>query len=81
MEKQEIFDKVADIVADHFEIDRDKITNDLNLKNDLNADSIDSVEFVLEVEDTFGAEVSDEDAERLNTVGEVVDYIAEQQVK
>jgi len=79
MEKQEIFDKVSEIVSDHFDIDQAKITNDLNLKNDLNADSIDFVEFVLEIEDTFGSEISDTEAEKLNTIGEVVNYIAEQQ--
>ena len=79
MEKQEIFDKVCEIVVDHFDIDQAKITNDLNLKNDLNADSIDFVEFVLEIEDTFGSEISDAEAEKLNTIGEVVDYIAEHQ--
>ena len=79
MEKNEIFDKVSAIVADHFDIDRAKITDDLNLKTDLDADSIDFVEFVLEVEDTFGAEIVDSEAEKLNTIGEVVDYIAAHQ--
>lgn len=81
MDKQAIFDKVSEIVADHFDIDRAKITNELNLKTDLNADSIDFVEFVLEVEDTFGAEISDDEAEQLSTIGEVVDYIANHQGK
>ena len=79
MEKNEIFDKVSAIVADHFDIDRAKITDDLNLKTDLDADSIDFVEFVLEVGDTFGAEIEDSEAEKLNTIGEVVDYIAAHQ--
>ena len=72
--KTEIFNKVSEIVADHFDVDRAKITDDLNLKTDLDADSI---EFVLELEDTFGEEINDEDAEKLSTIGEVVDYIAE----
>ncbi|WP_125762389.1 MULTISPECIES: acyl carrier protein [Levilactobacillus] len=75
MTKAEIFDKIADIIADRFEADRDTINEQLNFKQDLDADSIDFVEFVLELEDTFGAEISDEDAEKLNTIGEVVDYI------
>ena len=75
--KTEIFNKVSEIVADHFDVDRAKITDDLNLKTDLDADSIDFVEFVLELEDTFGEEINDEDAEKLSTIGEVVDYIAE----
>ena len=75
--KTEIFNKVSEIVADHFDVDRAKITDDLNLKTDLDADSIDFVEFVLELEDTFVEEINDEDAEKLSTIGEVVDYIAE----
>ncbi|QCZ48233.1 acyl carrier protein [Levilactobacillus brevis] len=75
MTKAEIFDKIADIIADRFEVDRDAINDQLNFKQDLDADSIDFVEFVLELEDTFSAEISDEDAEKLNTIGEVVDYI------
>ncbi len=76
MSKDEIFNKIADIIADRFEVKRDKITMDLNFKTDLDADSIDFVEFILELEDTFGAEISDDVAEKLNTVGEAVDYIA-----
>lgn len=81
MEKKEIFDKVSAIVADHFDIDRAKITDDLNLKTDLDADSIDFVEFVLEVEDAFGATIDDDEAEKLSTIGEVVDYIYNRQSK
>lgn len=73
--RKEIFDKVSEIVADHFDIDRAKITDELNLKTDLDADSIDFVEFVLELEDTFNEEIDDDDAEKLSTIGEVVDYI------
>ena len=47
----------------------------MNLKTDLDADSIDFVEFVLELEDTFNAEIADDEAEKLSTIGEVVDYI------
>lgn len=73
--RKEIFDKVSEIVADHFDVDRAKITDELNLKTDLDADSIDFVEFVLELEDTFGEEIDDDEAEKLSTIGEVVDYI------
>ena len=75
--RTKIFNKVSEIVADHFDIDRAKITDDLNLKTDLDADSIDFVEFVLELEDTFNAEIADDEAEKLSTIGEVVDYIDE----
>lgn len=79
MSKEEIFNKIAAILADRFELDADQITENLNFKEDLNADSIDIVEFVLELEDTFGAEISDEDAEKLTTVADAVNYISEHQ--
>ncbi|WP_367375993.1 acyl carrier protein [Lentilactobacillus kefiri] len=75
MDKKDVFNKIADLVADQFDVHRSKITGDLNFKNDLDADSIDFVEFVLDLEDTFNAEISDEDAEKLNTINEAVDYI------
>ena len=76
MERQEIFDKVSALVADHFELDPAKVTGDLNFLTDIDADSIDFVELVLEMEDEFGAEISDEDAEKLVTIDNTVDYIA-----
>lgn len=79
MSKEEIFNKIAEILADRFELKTEQITNTLNFKEDLNADSIDIVEFVLELEDTFGAEITDEAAENLVTVGDTVDYISEHQ--
>ena len=76
MERQEILDKVITLVADHFELDPASITGETNLTKDIDADSIDFVELVLEMEDEFGAEISDEDAEKLVTVNNTVDYIA-----
>ncbi|MFT9271781.1 MAG: acyl carrier protein, partial [Lentilactobacillus hilgardii] len=73
MDKNEVFNKIADLVADQFDIDREKITGSLNFRKDLDADSIDFVEFVLDLEDTFNAEISDDDAEKLNTIDEAVD--------
>lgn len=77
MTEQEIFDKIAKIMADHFDITKDQVTSELNFKKDLNADSIDFVEFVLDLEDAFGAEIPDEEAEKLITVGDAVNYIKE----
>jgi acyl carrier protein len=79
LSKEEIFNKIAEILADRFELKTEQITNTLNFKEDLNADSIDIVEFVLELEDTFGAKITDEAAENLVTVGDAVDYISEHQ--
>ena len=75
MTEEEIFNKIADMISERFSIDRDKITKDLNFQNDLDADSIDIVEFVLELEDVFGAEIPDEDSENIHTIGDAVKYI------
>ena len=76
MERQEILNKVIELVADHFELDPAKVTGELIFLTDIDADSIDFVELVLEMEDEFGAEISDEDAEKLITINDTVDYIA-----
>ncbi|MDM8212541.1 acyl carrier protein [Enterococcus hirae] len=75
MTREEIFAKVAKIVEKHFDVPAEKINDQLNIKKDLNADSISVMEFVLDLEDEFGTEVSDEDAEKIETVGAAVDYI------
>ena len=57
MSEKEIFEKISEIIEDRFEIKADEITENLNFQEDLDADSIDIVEFVLELEDVFGAAV------------------------
>ncbi len=79
MTEEEIFTKIKDILADNFEVSKDKITKETNFTTDLDADSIDLVEFILQLEDEFGAEISDEDAEKIKTVGDAVSYIAAHQ--
>lgn len=79
MSKEEIFNKIRDILAENFEVDKDKITDETNFTSDLDADSIDLVEFILQLEDEFGAEISDEDAEKIKTVGDAVNYVANHQ--
>ncbi|MCX8721700.1 MULTISPECIES: acyl carrier protein [unclassified Lactobacillus] len=79
MTEEEIFTKIRNILADNFDVDKDKITKETNFTNDLDADSIDLVEFILQLEDEFGSEISDEDAEKIKTVGDAVNYIAAHQ--
>ncbi|MCM0583072.1 acyl carrier protein [Weissella diestrammenae] len=81
MEKKAIYDRVVTIVTDHFELEPEKVTGDLNFLTDIDADSIDFVELVLEMEDEFGAEISDEAAETLVTINSTVDYIYNHQSK
>ena len=75
MTEEEIFNKIAELIAVNFQLDKDKITMDTNFTKDLDADSIDLVEFIMQLEDEFGAEIPDEDAENIATVGDAVKYI------
>lgn len=65
LNREEVFGKIKDIIVEHFEIDEDKVTESISIKDDLEADSISIMEFVLELEDVFEAEISDEAAEKL----------------
>ena len=70
-----IFEQVRDALAQQFEVEPDSITMDTNLIDDLGADSLDVVELIMSLEDSFGVAISDEDAAQLYTVGKIVDYL------
>ena len=71
------FGEVKTIITDLLGVDGDKITAEARFREDLEADSLDIVELIMAFEDKFGGEISDEDAQRITTVGEVVKYIEE----
>lgn len=73
----EIKEKVIDIVSEQMGIERTQITPESSFVNDLGADSLDTVELVMEFEDAFNIQVPDEDAEKIQTVGEAINYIKE----
>ncbi|MFD1677246.1 acyl carrier protein [Alicyclobacillus fodiniaquatilis] len=75
----EVLDRVKKIIVDRLSVDEDKIKMDATFKDDLGADSLDIVELIMELEDEFDLEISDEDAEKISTVGDVVTYISEHQ--
>jgi acyl carrier protein len=66
---------VSQMIADKFQVAVDTITVDTKLKEDLNIDSLDSVEMVMELEDKFSISIKDEDAAKFLTVGDIVNYI------
>jgi acyl carrier protein len=75
-EHEGIEEKVKDIVCDQMGVSRDKITPDTHFLNDLGADSLDTVELVMEFEEAFDLNIPDEDAEKIQTVGQAIEYIA-----
>ena len=79
MTEEEIFNKIKTLITDNFNVDQDKITENTNFTNDLDADSIDLVEFILQLEYEFGSEIPDDEAEKIKTVGDAVLYIKSHQ--
>ena len=73
--QQEISEKVTSIVAEQLSVDKSEISNETSFVNDLGADSLDTVELVMELEDEFDMNIPDEEAEKLQTVGAAIDYI------
>jgi acyl carrier protein len=67
--------KVIDIISEQMGADKNEITRDTSFINDLNADSLDTVELVMEFEDEFDMSIPDEEAEKIQTVGAAVEYI------
>ncbi len=75
--KEALFAKIKESLVKTLDLDAETITLESNVVEDLNADSISLMEFTLALEDEFGIEISDEDAEHILTLGQVVDYIYE----
>jgi acyl carrier protein len=74
------FEAVKEIIVDLLNVDESKITPEARFREDLEADSLDLVELIMAFEDKFGGEISDEDAQQISTVGEVVKYINDHMV-
>ena len=68
-------DKLIEIISTQFNIEQDKITNETSFKDDLNADSLDLVELIMSLEDEYEIEIDDEDAEKIKTVSDAIDFV------
>jgi len=74
--REEIYERVKDVLVEQLGVEEDAITESASFQEDLDADSLDLVELIMELEDQFGVKISDEDAQSIQTVGQAVDYIA-----
>ncbi|OFW80302.1 MAG: acyl carrier protein [Alicyclobacillus sp. RIFOXYA1_FULL_53_8] len=75
----EIFSRVKNIIVDRLGVEESKVSLEATFKDDLGADSLDVVELIMELEDEFDLEISDDDAAKIVTVGDVVTYIEQHQ--
>lgn len=75
----DIESRVKDIIINELGVEAEKVTTDASFVEDLGADSLDTVELVMAFEEEFGIEIPDEDAEKMQTVGDAVEYIKQQQ--
>ena len=71
------FDKVKEVIIDKLGVDEDAIKTDAHFVNDLGADTLDTVELIMEFEEEFGIEIPDEDAEKITNVSSAVKYVEE----
>ena len=75
--REEIFEQVKEVLVEKLGVDESEVVEPASFQDDLNADSLDLVELIMELEDRFGVKIPNEDAEKLLTVGQAVDYVSE----
>ena len=73
--REEALERVRGILVEQLGVDEEQVTEDASFQGDLDADSLDLVELIMELEDQFGLKISDEDAQQISTVGQAVDYV------
>lgn len=81
LSKEEIKTRVTKIVSEQLGVEESKITDESKFMEDLGADSLDTVELVMALEDEFDCEIPDEEAEKLKSVGEALNYIEKKQAE
>ncbi len=75
--KEQVFDKVKGIIVDQLGVDEEEVTAEASFIDDLGADSLDIVELIMALEEEFGLEIPDDEAEKIATVNDAVEYIRE----
>ena len=77
--REEVAERVKDVLVDQLGVDESEITEEASFQEDLDADSLDLVELIMELEDQFDIKISDEQAQQIQTVGQAIDYVTSHQ--